>query len=375
MRDDILRYDADLAPIGDRVASSGWPLLPGVRLIRADASGVTVFPGGIVAYGAPHVTMGVVINGQAMEGRPLVLDDDELVGEGPIAGVVEPRRAVLDDFLRLNVDPSDAAILAYARRYGLLGLAPAERRVVPEGRRELFADPRVPWVGEQLAPTLGYRHAPGVLREPLRLWRRVIAEIAAVYAVAGHLRLDQVVEREVWAPLAGILELPLGADETVDGAVPEEAPEEAPAGSRATVPWIPIDPTSLEGQRQALVAVIGTWLALGAVRPVIAWGQPRRDEPVVTLGVTTLFGGLVLELLLAAGGTAGFAICSGCGLPYVPRRRPPGGSFAAPRATYCPTCQARGLPQLAAARRWRATHPDYYRDRRRRGRAPGSPDA
>ena len=362
MTDDALRYDADFAPIGDRVASSGWPLLPGVRLIKADASGVTVFPGGIVAYGAPHVRMGVVINGQAMEGRPLVLDDDELVGEGPIVGVVEPRRAVLDAFLRLNLDPSDDAILGYARGYGLLGLAPAERRVGSE-----FVIPTVPWVGEQLTWTLGYRHAPGVLREPLRLWRRVIAEIAAVYAAAGHLRLDQVLDREAWAPLAGILELPLGADATVDAAVPAEAP----AGSRATVPWLPVNPTSLEGQRQALVAVLGAWLALGAVRPVIAWGAPRPDEPVVTLGVTTLFGGLVLELLLAAGGTAGFAICSGCGLPYVPRRRPPGGSFGAPRAAYCPTCQARGLPQLAAARRWRATHPDYFRERRRRAQEPG----
>lgn len=360
--DDILRHDADLAPIGDRVASAGWPLLPGVRLIKADASGVTAFPGWLVASGVPHVTMGLVINGQEIQGRQIVLDDDYLVGEGPIVGVVEPRRAVLDDFLRLNADPSDAAILGYARRYGLLGLASAARRPGPD-----FVTPTVPWVGELLAPSIGYRHAPGVLREPLRLWRRILRELAAAYAMAGRLRLDQLVDRDAWEPLAGIVELPLSARDMVDDA----APEQAPASSGEAVPWIPVNPTSLEGQRQALVAVIGTWLALGAVRPVIAWGTPGQDEPVVTLGVTTLFGGLVLELLLAAGGTAGFAICSGCGLPYVPGRRPPGGSFGTPRATYCRTCREAGRAQLAAARRWRARHPDYYRERRARPRQEG----
>lgn len=391
MTDEILRLDADLSPIGDRVASSGWPLLHRVGLIKAEASGVTVFPGGVVAYGAAHVRMGLVINGQEIEGRQIVFDDDYLVGEGPIVGVVEPRRAVLDDFLRLGADPSDAAILGYARQYGLLGLAPTERRPGPE-----FVSPTVPWVGEQLAPSIGYRHAPGVAREPLRLWRRILRELATVYAMAGRLRLSQLVDREAWGPLADIVELPLSARDIVDDPAPEQAPAWAPlAGivdlprtaadgiedvppapiaalpAGPPVPWIPVNPASLEGQRQALAAVLGAWLALGAVRPVLAWGQPGHDEPVVSLGTTTLFGGLVLELLLAVGGQAGFAICAGCGSAYLPRRRPPTGSFGAPRAAYCATCRARGLPQREAARRWREKHPDYYRERRRRPRAGG----
>jgi hypothetical protein len=369
MTGEFLKYDQDADLIGDRVAASGWPLLSGVRLIKAAASGVSVFADGVsvfahgtVAAGAPQVSMGLVINGHEVAGRPLVLDDDELVGEGPIAGVVEPRRAVLDDFLRLAADPSDEAILAYARRYGMLGLRPADRN--PAG----MVLPNLPWVGEQLAHGIGYRHAPGTSREPLRLWRRVIGEVAAVYAIAGHLRLDQLVERAAWAPLTSSIELPLGPDDAID-----DTPREGSMGlpGRPVVPWIPVNPTTLEGQREALVAVAGAWLALGAVRPTIAWGGPGQDEPVVTLGVTTLFGGLVLELLLAVGGTAGFAICAGCGSAYVPHRRPPSGSFGAPRAAYCPTCRARGLPQRAAARRWRERHPDYFRDRRARTRETG----
>ena len=359
MTDQPLRYDENAVPIGDRVASSGWPLPYRVDLRKSDASGVTFFPGW-VAYGAPHVTMEMVANGQQIEGRPLVLDDDYLVGDGPIVGVMEPRRVVLDDFLRLAADPSNEAILGYARRYGMLGLTPAERRPGPD-----FVIPTVPWVGEQIAPSIGYRHAPGVLREPLGLWRRVLREIAGMYAVAGQLRQDKMVNRTAWGPLAGIVQLPRSRGDPVQDSAPQTGPE-SPTDA---VPWILVSPTTLEGQRQTLVAVEGAWLALGAVRPVIAWGEPKQDEPVVTLGTTTLFGGLILELLLAIGGKVGFAICSGCGTAYVPHRRPPTGDFGAPRANYCPTCRKRGLPKNEAARRWRARNPDYYATRRARVRA------
>jgi hypothetical protein len=363
MHDDLLTHDADLSPIGNRVVASGWPLLYRVDLVKADASGVTVFPGG-VAYGAPHIKVSLQISGQAIEGRPVVLDDDYLVGEGPIVGVVEPRRAVLDDCLHLAADSSDEAIVGYARQYGMLGLAPTGRRPGPE-----FVVPTVPWVGDLIAPSIGYRHAPGVLREPVGLWRRVGREMAAVYAIAGQLRRDKLVDRAAWDPLAGIVRLPLGADDVVDDSSPARVTE---LPDESVVPWILVDPKTLEGQRQALAAIVGAWLALGAVRPVIAWGAPKEDEPVVTLGVSSLFGGLVLELLLAVGGQAGFAICSGCGMPYVPGRRPPAGAFGAPRATYCRTCRGKNAAQNAAAQRWRDKHPGYFRNRRARAYPPAT---
>jgi hypothetical protein len=362
--DDILSLDADLSPIGDRVASSGWALPYRVGVVKAEASGMTEFANGTVAYGAPHSKMSLVISGIEAEGRQVVLDDDYLVGEGPIVGVVEPRRAVLDDLLRLAKDPSDAAILAYASQYGMLGLRPRDR--APAN----MAFPNLPWVGEQIAPFIGYQAAPGILREPLGLWRRVSAEIAAVYAIAGNLRTGRLVERAAWQPLRGIIELPLGEDDKVD---------DTPSGSYPAfpgipaVPTIPVRPTTLEGQRQALAAVVGTWLALGAVRPAIAWGGPGQDDPLITLGATTLFGGLVLELLVAVGGQAGLAICTGCGMPYIPGRRPPSGAFGAPRATYCPDCRGRNVAQNEAARRWRVKHPDYFRRRRTGAPEPDAP--
>jgi hypothetical protein len=348
--DEFLRYDADGVPIGDRVVSAGWLLPSHVRLMLADAAGVTVFANGAVINAAPHVQVGITVNGRELEGRPVLLDDDYVVGEAPATAVVAPSRAVLDNFLRLAADPSDAAIVAYAGRYGLLGLRSCDR---PSADMVL---PNVPWIGEQVAASIGYAPAPGTLREPLRLWRRVLREVRAVYTIAGSLRLNRAVGRAAWAPLRGIIELPLGPNDDVDEP-PSLTDPELP-GVRV-VPWVPVDPTALDGQRQALAAVVGAWLAIGAVRPAIVWGDPGREEPRITLGVTTLFGGLVLELLLAICGQAGFAFCTACGLPYVPRRRLPAG-----RDPYCPSCHEDGKPQLAAAARWRAKNPRYFGDRR-----------
>lgn len=369
MTDDayVLRYDADDSPIGNRLAVSGWARLSLVRLVQKDTSGITVFANGAVGYGAPHMEMRVVVNGQEVESRPVVLDDDYLVGEGPIVGVVEPRQAVLDEFVRLAAGPSDAAILAYAQRYGMLGLRLRERGAALHS----LVHPNLPWVGEQLAPFIGYELAPGILREPLGLWRRLLREIRAAYMMAGHLRNDQLVERAAWESLWGILLLPLRRGDAPDD---EPAPETIGGfPGLVAVPWIPVDPTTLDGQREALAAVIGAWLAIGAVRPAIAWGGPgRAADPVMALGASTLFGGLVLELLLAIAGQGGIAICSGCGEPYIPRRRLPSGRFGEPPRSYCPACRDKHAAQNAAAKRWRGKHPDYFR-RRRAERAASDP--
>ncbi len=191
----------------------------------------------------------------------------------------------------------------------------------------------------------------------------MLREIHAAYTIAANLRSDRPVERAAWEPLRGIVELPLGPDEEPDEITPSIAMPDLPGS--ALVPWIPVDPTTLNGQREALAAVIGTWLAIGAVRPAIAWGRSGQgDDPTMALGVSTLFGGLVLQLLLAIAGQAGIAMCSACGQPFVPHRRLPSGRFAEPPRAYCPGCRAKHAPQNAAAKRWRDKNPDYFHKRR-----------
>lgn len=193
-----------------------------------------------------------------------------------------------------------------------------------------------------------------------------------MYKLAGHLRQDKTVRPAAWDPLTGIVILPMPAGQPKDG------PEPAPLLVEDAGALIWVRPATLEGQRQALAAILGTWLAMGVVRPVIDWGDAGSGDPVINLGTRSLFGGLVLELLLAVAGQPGFAMCSGCGLPYTPRRRPPSGSYGSTRKTYCPACRAPSpdrktpLPQLDSATRWRARNPDYYRARRR-GALPHEP--
>ncbi len=73
----------------------------------------------------------------------------------------------------------------------------------------------------------------------------------------------------------------------------------------------------------------------------------------MALGVSTLFGGLVLELLLAIAGQAGIAMCAACGEPYVPRRRLPAGRFGEPLAATArharPSTRRRTRPPNAGA--------------------------
>lgn len=291
-----------------------------------------------------------------MASRPVVLGDDELIADGLVVDVVTPRRDVFDEFVRLAADPSDAAILAYAQRYGMLGLRLCDQATAG------FVRPDLPWVGEELARSIGYQLAPGFLCEPLGLWRRILREIRAASTIAARLRNDELVVCGAWDPLQRIVQLPLGPDGLVrlDPGVGER---ELAAGTDA--PFILATPTTLDGQREALAAVIGAWLAIGAVRPALTWGGPGRPaEPAMALGVTTLFGGLVLELLLSIAGKVGVALCSGCGVPYVPDRRLPSARFGEVPRRYCADCRDKHAAQNAASKRWRDKNPGYASKRR-----------
>ena len=58
---------------------------------------------------------------------------------------------------------------------------------------------------------------------------------------------------------------------------------------------------------------------------------------------------LAVRLAFAAAAGKGFWVCSNCGSPYAPPRRPQRG-----RRNYCPGCQEKGVPKRDAAREYRA---------------------
>jgi len=104
------------------------------------------------------------------------------------------------------------------------------------------------------------------------------------------------------------------------------------------VPWwkrsVPVD-------RAVLSDVLGEWLNIAHVRLECHWSG---EKPAIHIATQALFGALVVQLALAISRTDGLAVCSGCGLSYVPSRRP-----RETKRRYCPECRKRKVPGRDAA--------------------------
>jgi hypothetical protein len=85
----------------------------------------------------------------------------------------------------------------------------------------------------------------------------------------------------------------------------------------------------LQREWDNVATVLDQWAALGDLRPRV---RTNGHNPVIRLG-GFLFGALVLQLMSAVTRTAGFAICSECGMAYVPSRQPRRG-----QQNYCEGC-------------------------------------
>ena len=349
-----LMSDEQGAATGSRLGTSGWPIWGRVRLVRQDQSGIFEWDETSIVARAPAKTkVGLVIDGEEIVGRQRQLDDDYLVRDGHLRGTERPTQAILAEFLALGSEPSATAVLAFAQRHGLLGLA-----LTPRSRAASFAG-WLPQLGTLLAPTLGYRHTPAVANEPLRLWHRVAREIAAVADIAARLRSDKRVGRTAWSPLAETIRFPLKADEVSASGHPKDDAIAAGLGT-----WLHgLDADKPDDQRTALMAVVSGWFATGAVTPGIEWNA-GSEPPSVSLWVSTLFGGIVLELAVAVVGSAGIVLCSNCSLPFVPGRRPTARQLDGEVGIYCSNCRAAGVPVNKAAARWRSRNRGYFAKRR-----------
>lgn len=92
-------------------------------------------------------------------------------------------------------------------------------------------------------------------------------------------------------------------------------------------------------------STLDEWARLAGLRlGCVGW----RRYPRFNVQAPTLFAGVIHEILLATSGSTAFAICVGC-LRIESRRRKP----RTDRDQYCATCRRRGLPAVAASRRYR----------------------
>ena len=91
-------------------------------------------------------------------------------------------------------------------------------------------------------------------------------------------------------------------------------------------------------------------LALGRVRPwIICEGPAKETRPSLVFSGPNLLSYLALQVCLVAAKQDGFAMCSYCQKPYVPRRAPKSGQRA-----YCKECRDAGVSVRVAQRNRRA---------------------
>jgi hypothetical protein len=111
----------------------------------------------------------------------------------------------------------------------------------------------------------------------------------------------------------------------------------------------------LEGgdeRRKGLVSFyVHGWMRVGGVHLDMPWEGPSPEIRVMTHWSYGLFGAVAIQLALAISRTDGLAICSACGEPFVPSRKPAPG-----RRAYC------ARPRCSQKARWR----DAKREERRR---------
>jgi hypothetical protein len=255
----------------------------------------------------------------------IVLKKDHVAWYGRRERDARPGPDLLEAFIRLGDEP-DAKIVAYAERWGVLGIATR----IPPVRPGPIGGPGRDAVGRGPALVAQYLNAiwmplPPAGSEPVVAWRHFANQARALLETAG----------DVWGGASGkpenlaMLLRPLPS---------EWFP--ALAGSRSGL--IRQQARALQGvsaQRRLIASVVNRWLQIGDVGLGFGWG---RSAPAVRVATPCLFGALALHLLLTIARTNGFSFCSACGRPYLPSREPRAGRH------YCRACGTRAAGRDAA---------------------------
>ncbi|MEE9246905.1 MAG: TraR/DksA C4-type zinc finger protein [Gemmatimonadota bacterium] len=228
------------------------------------------------------------VEGERLRWRISLEDKARMVKAGP---------GLLADFVALHEAEADA-IEVYARAWGPIrvcdhGLPVSHNRAPSYLSLEVGCRPRS--TGE-----MAYDYW-----EPIDVWRDFSRRADAILSVAAQLHVGEQGRLSDWVELyewRGI------------------AREKLAAADSETERWL-------------LSSLISEWLWLGGVAVGFDWSQ---ESPQVALVGPGLFGQLATQLAMTVAKTDGFAFCSACGRPYVPKRRPANG-----RRNYCLSCQDR----------------------------------
>jgi len=227
---------------------------------------------------------------------------------------------LLVDFIKL-ADSNPEDILVFAQKWGVLGLC----------QHSLPSSHRLPTSLEEWnSPPDPDRFCEPKGVEPLIEWRSWARKYRAVLNITWNLNLDKTGDEKDWE----LLYEDAAYKDDYDVIVSLQA------DSRGLFEKILIQD------------VVNNYLFIGDVRPSLvlvefeyAEVQPRID--LGNHGIYRLFGALAVQLMVAVSQTEGFALCSGCGTAYFPKRRPRAGE-----GHYCEDC-GRKVALRNAAKRYR----------------------
>ncbi len=193
---------------------------------------------------------------------------------------------MLAEFLMLVDRPSER-VLDFARYWGML-----KRKQIPA-------------------------NAKGII-EPVRLWRDLARMARTAISLSAWLRTDG----------------PMRAEDTEYLQLRR---------------WTVTDARLQRHSAQKYIAhVVNNWLGEAGVVPFIAYDVIDGQYPEFALRAGSVYAGLAMHLVMAVSASEGFVLCSGCGIPFLPRRRPSAGDDS-----YCAECRDRGVPQRRASARYR----------------------
>jgi len=234
------------------------------------------------------------------------------IGAGNPAGFEMPDLKALRRFIALE-NAGESSYLRYAKTFGPLWLCEHELPYGhPNGRRPRCYRRTV-------------RH--GQVFESLTAWQRYSRRAAAVLRIAYELDGRRCGSRKDWAALSVSMTNGRRALHVVG---------------------------QVEQERRSLERVVNEWLYACEVRPFLSLTSADQKFELRS----TLLGSLGVQLLSSLLRAEGFTVCSACGQPYAPTRRPRQGENH-----YCQNCGRRAANKLGQRR---------YRERQESGTKIGA---
>lgn len=265
----------------------------------------------------------------------LDLSTDELVWSlrGPRRPeITEPDPRILDHFVHLwRAKPE--AILRFSRSWGVLGLDRHDRQLA--ALLQIFRNGRVD--DNQQSVIMDARSGIGldplqVRREPLALWRYFSQRANVALNIAAALNQKRVGTEEDWGCLAKLCQH--------SGDFGANLPTRFGPGFMESFikpgTWKP----NVENQRIFIATEANLWLRLGRV----GFSVWPADGSGSGLGIVVdydfcLLGAIAFQLALTMSAAESFFTCSGCGVPYLRRKKRPKPG----ESNFCESCDKSGV--------------------------------